>query len=144
MNNVNIDFLAIANIDSEDEAKQILDEPIEPVSEVEIEIVKNQQKRKKYSYKEYYKQYYSNNKEKYNKNCVSGRGRGGNVKNRYKLSILRDGIPIMSEEYKTMSEIGNVLQLPRHTISMIYRGKYQNGGKNFRTKDYANYKIEKL
>jgi len=128
----------------EDELKQILDEPIIPVSEVEKQIIKKEKKRKKYSYKEYYKEYYKNNKEKYNKNCISGRGRGENIKKRYKLSILRDGVPIMSEEYKTMTEIGNVLQLPKHTISMIYRGKYLNGGKNFRTKDYANYKIEKL
>ena len=131
-----------------DEIKQILDEPIEPVSEVEKQITLKEERRKKYN--AYHREYYKNNKEKFNKHVQPGRKRGQrgkSKKEKYRLSIMNmdTGKSIMSQQFKSFGDIGETLQLPPHTISMIYRGKYQLGmGKQKKTKEYSRYKIDKL
>lgn len=120
----------------------------EDMSDIEKEIIEKENKRLKHN--SYHREYYKNNKEKYNKHCLPGRKRGergGNRNLRYKLSILNEETKneMLSENYKTLQDIANVLQLPRHTVSLIFRKKYQSGmGKQKKTKEYSRYKIEKL
>lgn len=115
------------------------------------ELLKQQKKEeRRIRYNAYHREYYKNNKEKFNKHCLPGRKRGerGEAKKlRYVLSIINTntGKPIMSQKFKSFKDIGDALQLPAHTISMIYRGKYQSGmGKQRKTKEYARYRIEKI
>ena len=115
------------------------------------ELLKQQKKEeRRIRYNAYHREYYKNNKEKFNKHCLPGRKRGerGEAKKlRYVLSIINTntGTPIMSQQFKSFKDIGDALQLPAHTISMIYRGKYQFGmGKQRKTKEYGRYRIEKI
>jgi hypothetical protein len=134
------------------ELKELLekpdDTPEEELSEIEKQLLKKEQRRVKYN--AYHRDYYKNNKEKFNKHVQPGRKRGERGKSksiRYRLSImnLQSGKSIMSQDFKSFGDIGETLQLPAHTISMIYRGKYQSGmGKQRKTKEYARYRIEKI
>lgn len=125
----------------------------EMVSQVEKEIFEQELKKKedkRMKYNAYHRNYYSNNKEKFNKHVDPSKYRGDRGKNkkmRWKLSImnLEKKKPIMSQQFSSFEKIGETLQLPPHTISMIHRGKYKLGmGKHRATKEYARYLIEKI
>lgn len=126
------------------------------VSQVEKEIFEKEQEElkkqeeKRLKYNAYHRDYYKNNKEKFNKHTDPNRYRGDRGKNkkmRWKLSIMNldKNKPIMSQEFPSFEKIGETLQLPAQTVSMIHRGKYKLGmGKHRTTKEYARYKIEKI
>lgn len=133
-----------------DELKQILDEPIQPVSEVEKEIEKQHLKEEnRLKRNAYYRDYYQKNKDKYNKHTLGkGVGKRGKAKQTtYRLSILdeKSKSPIISQEFKSLKEIGETLKLSPTVISMINRGKYQFGmGKSKKTKRYGKFRIERI
>ena len=89
--------------------------------------------------KEYMKNYYLANKEKFLKKTdgTKKRGQRGKGKNlKFKLTVMNDNDTVlMSNEYNTQKEIARVLALPEYTISRIFKNQ---------TKSYKNYKIEKL
>lgn len=96
--------------------------------------------------KQYYRNYYKKNKDKYNVNrrrgCVGKRGLGKKMK--YKVSVLGDvGKPLMTQNYKTLGAIGISLQLPIHVIRRIYNGAYLKS-KKMSVKKYTKYQIDKL
>lgn len=115
------------------------------------ELLKQQKKEeRRIRYNAYHREYYKNNKEKFNKHCLPGRKRGergyGKSK-KYRLSILNltTGKPVMSEDYTTFKQIGETLNISPMVAYLIYQGKYQLGmGKQKHTKEYARYRIEKI
>ena len=115
------------------------------------ELLKQEKKdKRRLKYNAYHREYYKNNKEKFNKHCEPGRKRGqrGNgITKKYRLSILNltTGKPVMSEEYTTFKQIGETLNISPMVAFLIYQGKYKSGmGKQKHTKEFARYKIEKI
>lgn len=98
----------------------------------------------------YHREYYKNNKEKFNKHVNPNRKvgeRGPSKKQRYILSVLDEETqqPIISQKFKSLVEIANVIKVNPYTASMIYRGLYSKGkGKVKKTKRYEKFKIEKI
>jgi hypothetical protein len=97
----------------------------------------------------YHRKYYLNNKDKFNKHTLGKRiGERGRAKHlKYKLNILDENTkkPILSENFKSLREISEKLELSQSIVSMINRGKYQLGmGKTNKTKSYGKFKIERL
>jgi len=97
----------------------------------------------------YHRNYYLNNKDKFNKHTIGKRvGERGRAKYlKYKLSILDENTkkPILSQDFKSLREICEKLELSQTIVSMIHRGKYQFGmGKTNKTKRYGKFKIERL
>jgi hypothetical protein len=139
------------NIDNIPPIEKIIDDGSDLLKQMEEEKVLLDEKEKaRLKRNEYHRNYYSKNKFRYNKHCGEGayRGdRGRNQKMRYKLSILniQTGKPILSKTFRSLVEMSEHIDVPKYTLSLIYRGHYKLGNnKSKKTSKYNQYLIEKI
>ena len=98
------------------------------------------------AYNAYHREYYKNNKHRFNKHCESGKTRGKSKKLKYTCAILGDdGNELLSQQFTTLREIGKRLKLSENTVQRIYRGDFIQGkGRTHRTKQYKKFLITKI
>jgi hypothetical protein len=70
--------------------------------------------------------------------------RGKGKKDRYILNIMDGDNILFSETYKSQSDISTKLNIPRHTINRIYRGKFSYDKRKDSNKMYTKYQILKI
>jgi len=108
--------------------------------------IENPEDKMRKAYNAYHREYYKNNKHRFNKHCQPGKTRGLSKKLKYICAILdEDGNELLSQKFATLREIAKRLKLSENTVQRIHRGDYINGGgRTHRTKQYKKFLITKI